>query len=1399
MPSNFVPFHTHPHSLDSASTPEAFVKREVELGTGHVAVSDHGSLAAIKQMFDLAQKNKLTYSPGLELYLRDDNCPILLAAGVPRTTESVCGACQEPWSKDGPKCDHGVSAGQQRQVFRETYAKYFHATVHFRTYEAYLCAVRLLTKRDLAAERHGQERKPIFNWGDIEELASHDTTMGSGCLIGVVSRHLLAHDSFDNALAYYERLRSMFRGRFFVEIFPHKTDKNWVQGVDVGFGDGTKVKYWFGKKLKTNHGELSAQDLAIDWSRKDCRHRELVAVRNYRTWESLPKPLQIVRVEKMEGYVENECRTWSDSDLQAGCNRFLLHLAEQFGDQPIVSDDAHYATPEESVVQDVRLGQSGAWKFYGKYHRQSGAEAFAHFRETLGTTEEEFERWVQNGRDWASSFKNFSMPSRPRLPVGMYPGDSLERTMVLIEKHGRMPWGDAVYEERLQRELTLFQNNGVVDLLYYFFPIEECCQYFADHSQLTLPGRGSAAGALLTYLLGITHADPIRYKLSLERFLTLDRIKSGSLPDIDQDLPNVELLTRKGGWLERRFGDCFAQISTDLSMKLRSSVKDVCRALHGRVPPEVEELTKQFVNAQQGVPDRDHVFGYKSGDTWIQGSIEYDRALQAFVQKYPKEWEIVQRCLGLTKGSGRHASAYLLCDEPISNFIPLTEVGGVRVTQYTAKSVEASGGVKYDFLGLTSGIDLSDAMRLIRERYGVPPEELVLDGRRVPQHRLLRIATGGFADIWDLPDDPAVYAEVAVGNTVTGFQTNTSGAVKWLKYFNYPRPDGRLLLASKHDMAIFNALNRPGPLDYEVTSPEGGKHNMLVEYTRRARGLPGSPDVLPIMEELLPETFGIVILQEQVQYSYQQLTGCSGSEAEAFRRTVAKKEPKKMAEMYEPFIQRVGAKIGVDKAKQLWESYITFSRYSFNYSHSLCYALIGYATAYLKYHYPLEWWTAVLSNATKDEIAETFWPHVAHLVDMPDVSKSGDAYELQGDRIRAPLSLVAGVGPKAHEELVSGRPYRDIRDFCDRVQQRRLAAAKVKPAGQTKAGKATAERLQLGTTALNRGVVYRLILAGVLDSLFPAGSTLTEKLGSYERALAEAQSTVTGKKVKPGSVDTSFLALDSIGRYQAVKRILPVHSAPLTPLVPEEWMPRHSGRPHLRAQDGELLPTVTAQELGELERPGILPEDGLRVAVVAYVSGVRPFAYKDKQRWEFVLDLDGGRRSYVYWGPRRGQRADGWEVREGAVVAFALERWSESRGFAIREWAVLREPLPEDETSELPRIWSKKHEKDVPAGAVLIDRSTMWGNRWSHLKDSTAEFKTSTVREACEQYEKWLPTQRHLVVALQELEGKHLLCHCAPKAGLLPDDGDGYKCHGQAIMRLIKKRKELLAALPSSF
>lgn len=380
------------------------------------------------------------------------------------------------------------------------------------------------------------------------------------------------------------------------------------------------------------------------------------------------------------------------------------------------------------------------------------------------------------------------------------------------------------------------------------------------------------------------------------------------------------------GWLKERYNDCFAQISVTTTLKLKNAVKDVARALLGSVPQEIEEWCKRFEMPPQGLDDIKFILGYSNDEGHHQGSIERDEALKAYVNKYPDQWAIVRNALALPRQMGRHASAFVLASKPISDFIPLTTVGGVKVTAYDGTAVENVGGLKLDWLVVNILNDIQGCIALINK------DQLPINDNSILLHRSVKNPVDNkYYDIWNLPQDLNVFNDVSQGKTETVFQFNTHGAVRWLKHFNYNRPDGTPAINSIYSMAVFTALDRPGPLNYNVTNPQNGqKHNIMVEYARRIRGLPGSKDILPIFDELLPETNSLIVFQEQLQRIYQNLTGCTGAEAEAFRGNVAKKKKEKVDAAYKFFIEKASIKLGMDNAIAVWQGLVTFAEYGFN-------------------------------------------------------------------------------------------------------------------------------------------------------------------------------------------------------------------------------------------------------------------------------------------------------------------------------------------------------------------------------------------------------------------------------------------------------------------------------------
>ena len=770
---------------------------------------------------------------------------------------------------------------------------------------------------------------------------------------------------------------------------------------------------------------------------------------------------------------------------------------------------------------------------------------------------------------------------------------------------------------------------------------------------------------------------------------------------ITKILPGAGKATTFPGWLHEWYGNHYAQISVDTTLKLKSAIKDVCRVLEGRVLPEIEEYTRALPDPPQGVSDHNFVFGYIDSDSWHLGVIDTNPVLQKYIANFPKHWDIVSRALGLSRQRSRHACGFVIANKPIEDFIPTTIISGTRCTAYTPASVEAVGGVKMDFLVINSLNDLAGAIQLIASKSAVPVGGVKIDGKHVPACRLVpNPKTGAWMDIWDLPEDQSVFRDISLGKTETVFQFNTPGAVQWLRQFGYKKGPDRWAIDSIEAMAAFTALDRPGPLDKDVVSgeDESKSHNLLVEYARRARGATPSPEIFSFFNGLFPETYGVMVYQEQLQKAYQYLTGCTGPEAEEFRRNIAKKKMEKVLGVYSAFIERASEKLGSkEDAEKTWEFFKTWGQYGFNKSHSVCYAVIAYGCAYLKHHYPLEWWTAVLRNANKDEINDSFWRHCGDLIDLPDVSRSHDVFDIIGQRIQAPLSLLHGIGEKAHAQLIAGRPYTDIKDFCNRIQAHKEAGATYSTKIETKEKKdrktkeitiisKEVQKKKLGNSALHRGVVYTLIVSGAMDSLFPGDATTLEMLNKYEEALALSSGT------KQAPVKPEYLNVNQLVRHQMRKSILPAYSAPILPMLKDRKIEGivASGKRDLFKHD-EYYPFATVKDIERINSIVPFPDDSIKVAVAAYVDEIRFFNYgenKSKEAVDITLDIDGARMKFVKWGRRdTGKLPRHWDTivskLKGSIVVAILNKYKENKPFSLEDVIIIQEPLiSKEETKE---------------------------------------------------------------------------------------------------------------------
>ena len=718
----------------------------------------------------------------------------------------------------------------------------------------------------------------------------------------------------------------------------------------------------------------------------------------------------------------------------------------------------------------------------------------------------------------------------------------------------------------------------------------------------------------------------------------------------------------------------------------------------GCVPPDIEYLVKGVQVPPQGVSDKSFIFGYDNDTGHVPGSIETDKNLQEYIRKYPDHWEIVQEALALPRSKGRHAAGYVISNEPIDDFIPTTVTSGVKVLDFTGPDCERAGAIKYDFLVVRCLADIQECIKLVQTRYcGGPVGDKWLDNKKVSSVRIVPDKQGSLHDIWELPSEPDVFSALDKGDTTTIFQYDSPSARQWLKYFNG-------IINSIQDMAIFTALDRPGTLDCFVANPDAPStfHNILVEYSRRAKGLQGSPDIVKQFDTLCAETKGVMIFQETLMEVYRYFTNCTLAEAEAFRGDMSKKKREKIEKAYSLFMERGVSRFSKDDVQAVWDAIIKFAGYSFNKSHATAYCVISYACLWLRHHYPLEWWCSTLRGATKEDLNDKFWQHCGHLVLLPDIKLSKGDWEIEGDKIRAPISMLFGIGETAHKQLAQSAPYTDLKHFCQSIIDYRKANAVYKDKTD-KEGNTTKVKAW-GRSALDIGKIHNMLYAGSLESFFE-GKTLSEAEAEYHKMMAELFAAEGQKYPKPKK---KLPSLDPLGRYQAKKAVLPPYGADLRPLVIQAGLPdnftlderslRIKSKEWSRDANAEVEtsdPVVGGVRIEDLERGEGFIEQNIKCGIIAYVESwdgdkrKKYFSYgpnKEKEACKFFIEVDGRKREMVYWPNRDGKLPGHLKgIEAGSIVAMIISKSSGRTEFNVRQIEVIRNPLDMKE---------KKNEED---------------------------------------------------------------------------------------------------------
>ncbi|MFO0424137.1 MAG: DNA polymerase III subunit alpha, partial [Planctomycetia bacterium] len=589
--------------------------------------------------------------------------------------------------------------------------------------------------------------------------------------------------------------------------------------------------------------------------------------------------------------------------------------------------------------------------------------------------------------------------------------------------------------ERLDRELGVIATLGFAS---YFLIVWDVVRYDREHD-IPAAARGSGVGALVAYSLYLSHVCPLEYDLLFERFLDVNRREA---PDIDIDFCKE----RRGeviDYVKQKYGAAnVAQIGTFGTLAARAAIRDVGRAL-GMPIPRVDQIVA-LVPDQLGIS----LAEASAPGTQLAAACEADGEIRELV-------DLAGRIEGLARNVGTHAAAVVIADRPLVEYVPLQRVTGKEevITQWAMGDVERAGLMKMDFLGLRYLTVVAKTLEIIAATTGAKPDPLAFP-----------------------LDDAATFATLCRGETKGIFQLESGGIRDLLQRM---KPDHFL------DIVAVNALYRPGPL-------EGG---MVDEYVNVKHGRKRAEFLHPVMKDVLGETHGVMVYQEQVMRILERLGGIELSSAYTCIKAISKKKLEIIAAFREQFVKGAQAQgLSKQQAEEVFALIEKFAGYGFNKSHSTAYALLAWETAYLKTHWPMEFMAALLSGDITGRNFKKKDALVEHIEDCrrmgievapPDVNASGVDFTVSGGRILFGLSAIKGCGQQASEAICAererGGPFRDLDDLCGRVDP----------------------------SVVNKTAVESLAKAGALDSL---GGHRGAILAGIERALAAGASRMADRK-----------------------------------------------------------------------------------------------------------------------------------------------------------------------------------------------------------------------------------------------------------------------------------------------
>jgi len=681
-------------------------------------------------------------------------------------------------------------------------------------------------------------------------------------------------------------------------------------------------------------------------------------------------------------------------------NQSLIKLSQETGIPLVATNDVHYLRKEDARAQEILMCIQTAKTIEDEDHMQFETDEL--YLKSPEIMQEQFQHCpeaISNTVKIAQMCNvelEFGKLHLPRFDV---PGneDAFEYLKKQCMKGFERKYGNnPKLLERLNYELSTIKNMGYVD---YFLIVWDFIRFAKENKIMVGPGRGSAAGSMVSYCLDITNVDPIRYDLIFERFLNPERI---SMPDIDIDF----CFERRGeviDYVVNKYGkDRVAQIITFGTLAARAAVRDVGRAL--AIPyAEVDRIAK-MIPMQLGMS--------------IEKALEISSELRNAYETDPRTHELISTAMlleGMPRHASTHAAGVVISSEPVTEYVPLYQSEGNICTQFPMTTLEELGLLKMDFLGLRTLTVIRDTVKMAEENHGV---KIDLDNINM--------------------NDPEIYQMISRGETLGIFQLESSGMTQFMT---------ELKPSCIEDIIAGISLYRPGPMD------------QIPKYIRNKKNPENIKYAHPLLEPILNVTYGCMVYQEQVMQIVRRLAGYSLGRADLVRRAMAKKKKEIMEEERQKFVYGEtdsegnvlipGAiRNGVDEktANEIFDEMMDFASYAFNKSHAAGYAVIAIQTAYLKHYYPVEFMAALLNSflGSPNKISQYVLEckRMGIQVLPPDINESGERFTVSNGKIRFGLTAVKNVGSNVVKQIIAERnkngPYKSFPDLCERVDSRDL-------------------------------------------------------------------------------------------------------------------------------------------------------------------------------------------------------------------------------------------------------------------------------------------------------------------------------------------------------------------------